>query len=76
MNIWSLIPWYIKYPVLIGWLIFKAPGYLGEKFDQRWEAKAAPYRRERDGQLKAMNEKLDRIERSAFRIESILMEKK
>lgn len=76
MSILSTVPWYIKYPILAIALIAYAPQWIGEKYDQRWEAKAAPYRRERDAQFKSMEEKLDRIEKSAFRIEGILMERK
>lgn len=76
MKLFDFIPWYIKYPALGVWLIAVTPSWVGKKFDERWEAKAAPYRRERDIQLKTMNEKLDRIEKSAFRIESILMKDK
>lgn len=76
MSVLSLIPWYIKYPVLAIGLVAYAPQWIGEKYDQRWALNAAPHIRERDAQFKTMEEKLDRIEKSAFRIEGILMERK
>jgi hypothetical protein len=74
--VWASIPWYIKYPLIGLWFIVYAPTWIGEKFDQRWDVKAAPHFKERDVQFKNLEQDLQEIKQSTYRIEGILMEKK
>lgn len=76
MSFLSLVPWYIKYPILAIALIAYAPSWIGKKFDERWEAKAAPYRRERDLQFKALEDDLREIKQDTRDIRNHLMGEK
>lgn len=75
MNPLSVVPWWIKYPVLAIGLIAYAPSWVAEKYDQRWVLNAAPHIRERDKQFDQMDLRLERIERNTETIQKILMEK-
>lgn len=43
------------------YIVYEAPKHLQKAFDNRWEAKAAPFRKIRDDQIKDINHKIDTL---------------
>lgn len=73
MKLLDLLPWYVKYAVVAIVMIAYAPSWVAEKYDQRWDLRAAPHIKERDAQFKALEKDLEDIKQDTREIRNHLM---